>query len=64
MLVLSRKVDEDIIIGTGPDKVVIKVCEIIRPDKVRLGIEAPANVVVDRREIRERKIANGELPHE
>ena len=47
MLVLSRKKDESIIIR---DNIVITVVD-IRGDKVRLGIEAPRDVPVHRREI-------------
>ena len=47
MLVLSRKRDEQIIIGND---VVVTVVE-IRGDKVRLGIEAPAHVSVHRQEV-------------
>lgn len=47
MLVLSRKRDESIIIG---DSVVVTVVD-IRGDKVRLGIEAPKEVPVHRREV-------------
>ncbi len=49
MLVLSRKRDQQIIIGDG---IVITVVE-IRGDKVRLGIEAPAEVPVHRKEVYE-----------
>lgn len=49
MLVLSRKTEEDILIG---DSVVVKIIE-IRGDKVRIGIEAPKDVPVHRREIAE-----------
>ncbi len=47
MLVLSRKKDEKIVIG---DNISIMVVE-IRGDKVRLGIEAPRDVSVHRREV-------------
>ena len=47
MLVLSRKPDEQIVIGDG---IVITVVD-IRGDKVRLGIEAPRDVSVHRKEI-------------
>lgn len=47
MLVLSRKRDEQIVIGQD---VVVTVVE-IRGDKVRLGIEAPAHVTVHRQEV-------------
>ena len=47
MLVLSRKRNEQIVIG---EKIVITIVE-IRGDKVRLGIEAPAEVPVHRQEV-------------
>jgi carbon storage regulator len=49
MLVLSRKKNESIIIC---DNITVTVIE-IRGDKVRLGIEAPKNVSVHRREVYE-----------
>ena len=47
MLVLSRKKNESIIIN---DHIVVTVVE-IRGDKVRLGIDAPKDVSVHRREV-------------
>jgi len=47
MLVLSRKLNESIIID---DQIKITIVE-IRGDKIRLGIEAPKNVSVHRREV-------------
>ena len=47
MLVLSRKKNESIIIN---DDITITVVE-IRGDKVRLGVEAPKEVPVHRREV-------------
>lgn len=47
MLVLSRKVNESVVIN---GEIVITVVE-IRDDKVRLGIEAPPQVTVHRREV-------------
>ena len=49
MLVLSRHIDESIMIG---DDVVITVVD-IRGDKVRLGIEAPQTIPVHRQEVYE-----------
>ncbi len=49
MLVLSRQRDESIIIG---DDVVVTIVD-IRGDKVRLGIEAPSEIPVHRREVYE-----------
>ncbi len=47
MLVLSRKKNESIIIN---DDIVVMVVD-VRGDKVRLGIQAPREVAVHRREI-------------
>lgn len=47
MLVLSRKKNESIVINDDISIVVVE----IRGDKVRLGIEAPRDVPVHRREI-------------
>jgi len=47
MLVLSRQRDESIIIG---DNIVVTIVD-VRGDKVRLGIEAPREVSVHRREV-------------
>lgn len=48
MLVLSRKRDESVMIGDIEVQIVD-----IRGDKVRLGITAPADVPVHRREVYE-----------
>ena len=47
MLVLSRKRNEQIVIN---DSIIITVVE-IRGDKIRIGIEAPADVPVHRQEV-------------
>lgn len=47
MLVLSRQRDESIMIGDDIEVIIIDV----RGDKVRLGITAPKNLPVHRREI-------------
>lgn len=47
MLVLSRQRDESIMIGDDVEIIIIDV----RGDKVRLGIKAPKNIPVHRREI-------------
>ena len=49
MLVLSRHRDESIIIG---DDVIVTIVD-IRGDKVRLGIQAPQDIPVHRREVYE-----------
>lgn len=47
MLVLSRQIDETIMIG---DEVELTIVD-IRGDKVRIGIKAPATVAVHRKEV-------------
>jgi len=47
MLILTRKVDEKIMIGSD---IAISVAE-IRPGEVKIGVEAPKNVKVFRKEI-------------
>ena len=47
MLVLSRQRDESIVIG---DNVIVTIVD-VRGDRVRLGIEAPREVSVHRREV-------------
>ncbi len=61
MLVLSRKKDESIVINNDITIVVVE----IRGDKVRLGVEAPKEVPVHRREVYD-AIARGDdltAPH-
>ena len=47
MLILSRKVNEKIMIG---DEISISIIE-VRGDQVRVGVDAPRNVKVYRREV-------------
>jgi carbon storage regulator len=51
MLVLSRRVGEEIVID-GQIRIVVAAA---KGDRVRLGICAPATVRVDRQEVRERR---------
>jgi carbon storage regulator len=47
MLILSRKTDEKIMIG---DDITITIVE-VRGDQIRIGVDAPKNVKVFRREV-------------
>lgn len=47
MLILSRKVNEKIVIG---DEIVLSVIE-VRGDQVKIGIDAPKSVKVFRKEV-------------
>jgi carbon storage regulator len=52
MLVLSRKPGQEVVIG---DNIRITIVS-VRGEQVRLGIEAPRNVAVDRQEVHERRL--------
>ncbi len=47
MLVLTRKIDQSIIIGDNIKLIVVE----IRGDQVKIGIEAPPDVTVHREEV-------------
>jgi carbon storage regulator len=51
MLVLTRKIGEEIVIDRD---ICITIVD-IRRDRVRIGITAPLELIVDRREIHERR---------
>ena len=53
MLVLTRKMDEQIVIQVGDQTVVVRVVGMVH-DRVRLGITAPADVTVHREEVARR----------
>ena len=57
MLVLTRKVGENIIIG---DNIRVTIISLDR-GKVRLGVDAPRDVAVDRQEVHERRLEFAEL---
>jgi carbon storage regulator len=52
MLVLTRRLGETIVIDNAVRVTVLEV----KGDRVRLGIAAPPDVVVDRQEVHERRI--------
>ena len=52
MLVLTRKTGEEIVIAGNIRITVVSV----RGEQVRLGIEAPRNVAVDRQEVHDRRM--------
>ena len=61
MLVLTRKTDQSILIGDpngGTDPIEIVVVE-IRGDQIRLGVNAPRDVAVDRAEVAASKQQDG-----
>lgn len=49
MLVLSRRIGEEVVIG---DNIVVTIVD-VRGDMVRLGIDAPREIAVNRAEVRE-----------
>ena len=58
MLVLSRRVGEEIIINENIRVTVVAV----KGDRIRLGIEAPRDVSVDRAEVHVRRMQFAEVP--
>ena len=60
MLVLSRKVNERILIGEDIELVVVQ----IRGDKVRIGIAAPKDVSIHRQEVADDIATNGKRVQE
>ena len=59
MLVLSRKVNEVVLIGEGENQIKVMVCE-IRGDRVRLAFQADSSVKIHRQEVVERIAVEGE----
>lgn len=55
MLVLSRRISEEILIGNN---IIVRI-ERVDGGRVKVGIEAPKDMEVDRGEVRARKIAEG-----
>jgi carbon storage regulator len=55
MLILSRKVHQEIIIGEGISITIVA----IRGKQVRVGIKAPPNVTIRREELEPLAAANG-----
>lgn len=53
MLVLSRKKEEEIFIETPSGKIIIKIVD-IDDRNVRVGIDAPRNLVIYRKEVYEK----------
>lgn len=58
MLILTRRVGESVMIGGN---VVVTVCG-VRGEQVRIGVQAPKDVSIDREEIAERKKAGIAAP--
>lgn len=54
MLTLTRKPDESIVIGEGESQIEVTVKE-IRRNQVRIGIKAPADVRIFRKELYDRR---------
>jgi carbon storage regulator len=59
MLVISRKIDESIVIEAGNDKIEITVLETSK-DRVKLGVAAPREVKIMRNELLLAKSSNVE----
>jgi len=60
MLVLTRKPNESIVIGDDIEIMVVRML----PDRVKIGIKAPDNVAVHRKEVAQtiaRKLKHGDI---
>jgi carbon storage regulator len=60
MLVLSRRLGEEIVIG---DNIRVKLVA-IQGHRVRLGVIAPKHVTVDRDEVQRQRLEFADQPHE
>lgn len=56
MLVVSRQLDEEIVVDCGGGRIVVFKIVDIRSDKVRVGMKAPKDVGLYRRELWEEKL--------
>lgn len=59
MLVLTRRVGENLVIDTGREKITVTILE-VTGRQVRIGTDAPDHVKVDREELYLRKKAEPE----
>jgi carbon storage regulator len=57
MLVLTRTIGKKIIVQTGSEEIEVAVLG-VNGNQVRLGVQAPDHVAIDREEIAQRKAAN------
>lgn len=60
MLILTRRIGESIVIG---DNIVVTVIG-ARGQQIRLSVRAPKDVVVDREEVRERRLREALEPED
>ena len=56
MLVITRREGEEVVIGDPRHPIGVVRIASIKGDRVRLGIEAPRDVIVDRGEVHARKV--------
>lgn len=60
MLVLDRKVDQEIVIGSGNDEVIVSIVSVVTlpngKHSVRLGFDAGRHITIDRKEVREQRV--------
>ena len=62
MLILARRLYEEIYLETSDGRVTVRVTE-LRDGRVQLGFDAPLSVRIDRREVTERRL-QGERKHD
>ncbi len=59
MLVLTRKVNERIVLDTSDGEVAIVVTQVRPCGRVKLGIDAPRTIVIGRDEVRHKENGHG-----
>lgn len=60
MLILSRKPGESLIITASNGEVIeVHISKKTQGNQIRIGVEAPRGVIVDREEVHLRKLAEG-----
>ncbi len=59
MLILTRRIGEALIFTDGDTEIRMSILK-VKGNQIRIGVEAPRNVTVDREEIHQRKLKEQE----
>ena len=61
MLVLTRRIEECLIFRIGQQKIKIKMLGVDDKTNVRIGINAPSDILIDREETYIKRLKSGEI---